>query len=171
MSTSVHPNISVYGENARRGHNVAVRVDGVSVLLTSEGPDHDARCVDVAIALLDLDAAAEARQAEREQHEAEVAALRTRLGEIARERDAALRSLEGATRGQRRFNSAVLCVPHSKGEWDGAVWLLDPEKRESGFGLLFGSLAEVRKAHPELWIVRPDGDGVLLDARPLGGVA
>ena len=44
---------------------------------------------------------------------------------------------------------------------DGSAWLLDPEKQERGFGLRFGSLAELWRAHPEL---RPVtwGDGDLL---------
>lgn len=83
------------------------------------------------------------------------------------ERAALARSaLVSAINGRRRFFGPVLCVPGRDG-WAGEVWLHDPEKRERGSGLAFESLARLRELHPELWIVRTQGDGVLLDVCPI----
>ena len=57
----------------------------------------------------------------------------------------------------------MLLKPATPGAWSGEVWLLDPTKQEQGFGLRFESLAEVRRSHPELWVVGIVDDGVLLD--------
>lgn len=46
----------------------------------------------------------------------------------------------------------------------GEVWLLDPVKKHRGRGLVFANLAEVRRLHPELWVVDVCDDGLLLDA-------
>lgn len=61
------------------------------------------------------------------------------------------------------FFGPVLLVPASPGIWDGPVWLQDPVKRDRGYGLHFDSLGAVRAAYPALWIVRPEGEGILLD--------
>ena len=161
--------ITVFGTNARQGHSVGLRVRGVAVLLTSEGPEHDASCVALAEEIARAGDAADVRAAQETRHAAEVADLRAKIGTLAAHVESARRTIDAATRGERRFNGPVLCRPHSRDQWDGPVWLLDPEKLDGGFGLYFGSLAEVRAAHPELWIVRVQDGGILLDARPLGG--
>jgi hypothetical protein len=43
-------------------------------------------------------------------------------------------------------------------EADGSVWLLDPDKREAGFGFRFGSLDELWRTHPELRPIRWGAD-------------
>ena len=163
--------VTVFGRNSTGGSNVGLSVSGVPVLLTSRGPEHDARCVELADEIRNAGDRLEIRAAQDRRHEAEVAKLRATIRTLAANVESARRTIDAATRGERRFNGPVLCKPHSKGQWDGPVWLLDPEKREGGFGLYFGSLAEVRAAHPELWIVRIENDGILLDARPLGGAS
>lgn len=70
---------------------------------------------------------------------------------------------EAAITGRRRFFTPVLLKPATPGAWNGEVWLLDPTKQERGFGLRFESLAEVRRSHPELWVVGIVDDGILLD--------
>lgn len=71
---------------------------------------------------------------------------------------------EAAVVGRRRFFGPVLVVPEAPGDWAGSVLLLDPEKKRRGQSLRFASLRELRREHPELWIVGQDADGVLLDA-------
>lgn len=163
--------ITVFGQNGRGGHSVGLRAGSVAVLLTSDGPETDAACVELAHEIRSANDRLEIRAAQVERHEAEVESLRAKLRVLTAERDALRDTIEHATRGARRFNGPVLCKPHSADAWDGAVWLLDPEKQDGGFGLYFASLAEVRRAHPELWIVGLSEGGILLDARPLGGVA
>ena len=166
-----HEGVTVYGTNPSGGHNVSLRVAGVPVLLTSSGAASDAACLALAAEIQNAGDRLEIRAAQERRHEAEAADLRAKMRMLAANVDSARRTIDAATHGERRFNGPVLCKPHSKGQWDGPVWLLDPEKLEGGFGLYFGSLAEVRAAHPELWIIRPEGDGILLDARPLGGAS
>lgn len=110
---------------------------------------------------------------------AKIAELESLLGEVRAQRDKARgraadleRRLEHALTGRRRCRGPLACRPATEGDWSGAVWLLDPEKLERGFGLRFASLAELRVEHPELWVcgVTADGD-VLLDASPLPSAA
>lgn len=167
---AVMEGITVFGLNGSGGSNVGLTANGVPVLLTSRA-EHDAACVDLAAEIRNAGDRLEIRAAQEKRHAAEVAVLREKIATLQAQRDAARATIEAATRGARRFFGQVLCKPHSKGEWSGAVWLLDPEKQEGSFGLLFGSLAEVRAAHPELWIVGLRDDGILLDARPLAALS
>ena len=80
---------------------------------------------------------------------------------------AAESALSAALSGTRRLFGRVLMKPSTAGAWNGEVWLLDPERKERGLGLRFDSVADVRIAYPELWVVDVTNDGVLLDAAPL----
>ena len=99
--------------------------------------------------------------------EATIARLRDALQRVQTERDRAVRALEAAVEGKRRFFGPVLMAPEKKDDWSGPIWLQDPVKRNAGFGLRFESLAAVRAAHPELWPVSSSADGILLDAAKL----
>jgi hypothetical protein len=52
---------------------------------------------------------------------------------------------------------------------NGSAWLLDPVRRDSGFGLRFASLADLWIAHPELRPIRwgADAEGPVLIVAPL----
>lgn len=160
---------TVFGTNGCGGHNVSLRVGGLYVLITSEGPEQDDRALHLAEAIeatgRDVEAHAMRLQelrVEIEHRDAVIAALRVKL---ARADDA----LSAALDGRRRFLGPVLCVPARDGDWAGAIWLLDPDKREGGFGVHFDSLSEVRRTHPELWVIGATERGVLLDAVSIGG--
>lgn len=152
--------VVVYGRNSGGGHHVGTVVDGLRVLVSSDSEGTDERAVRLAEAIRDAG------------HEREVAARDLRAcnehrRRLSAERDGARHALQAAIAGRRRFNGPVLLVPAMAGDWSGAVWLQDPEKRDRGFGLRFESLAEVREAHPELWVVGMNEHGVLLDAAVL----
>lgn len=159
--------VSVHMANANGGRNVSVGLNGVRALIQSDGPEMDSDCLRVALVVADVAGTVRIHDAQLAQRDAEIGRLRSTCDLLQSQRDCARSTLDAALVGHRRFNGPVLCRPHTRGDWSGAVWLLDPEKQESGFGLLFGSLSEVRKAHPELWIADVRDDGVLLDAAPL----
>jgi hypothetical protein len=48
-------------------------------------------------------------------------------------------------KGGRLFGRAVVTVTET-----GAVWLQDPKKRDSGFGVMFETLADLWRAYPDL---------------------
>lgn len=157
--------MTVYGRNRNGagGRNVAVTVDGLTVLVQSDDEASDEKAVAVARAILDRGELL----AELEQCRSKIADLKKRLAEQRAAVDVSRASLLAAAEGRRRFFGPVLCVPAQGGDWSGAVWLLDPEKGEHGRGLRFASLAELRERHPELWIVGVTDRGVLLDAATL----
>lgn len=101
-------------------------------------------------------------------HAADAEARSERLSAVAARLRARVEQLEAAAEaaitGRRRFFGPVLVVPEKAGDWAGPVLLLDPEKRYRGTALRFGSMRELHREHPELWIVGPVADGVLLDA-------
>lgn len=157
----------VYGTNGSGGHNVGVEVDGHQVLIQSSGPEDDAACVRLAESIENAGTLAEQLEETKRRHAEELAAAKA-ANEALRARLAqAEASLRAAIEGERRFFGPALCVPANAGDWSGPVWLLDPEKRENGFGLRFESVRELRAAHPELWIVDVTDGGVLVDAVPL----
>ena len=164
------PRITVFGAvNADGGRNVGVHgADGARrALIQSAGPEDDARCLAVATMVADADAAVDAHLAVVRSLERENADLRRKLENVSRQRDVARELHASAISGHRRFSGPVLCKPALPGKWGGDVWLLDPIAQERGFGLRFDSLADVRRAHPELWIVDVRDGGILLDAFPL----
>ena len=75
-----------------------------------------------------------------------------------------LRAVLGETRGIGAFGDILVREIPGAG-----AWLLDPEKREAGFGLRFDSLDDVWRSHPHLRPVRwgADADGPFLIVRPL----
>lgn len=156
--------ITVYGPRPEGGRNLGLTLDGVRVLLTPRGAEGQAAAEGIAQRLLDADGERAAEELRRVALESEVASLRASL-ERARSRagDAESRA-HAAITGRRRFSGPVLMQPAQTGDWTGAVWLLDPEKKGRGFGLRFANLAEVRELHPELWVVGVTEEGVLLDA-------
>jgi len=145
-------------------HNLGVDpVDGVHVLIQPRDASMQKRAHQLAVAIVDAaleqqaqQLAINAVQAANETLAAQLRAARARIAEL----EAAN---EAAVTGRRRFFSPVLMKPAS-GDWAGAVWLLDPVKQERGLGLCFDSLAEVRRLHPELWVIGVRDGGVLLDA-------
>jgi hypothetical protein len=158
--------VFIYGRNGNGGHNVGVAVDGTRVLIESRGEEHDKEVERLARSIAEKHEANVVSDGERRAHKVTVSRLSESL-ERANERARMARSaLESALNGRRRFFGPVLCVAGPDG-WSGEVWLLDPQKRESGFGLVFDSLAHLREMHPELWIVRPEVDGILLDVCPI----
>lgn len=161
--------VTVYGlANTYGGHDVEVGVgDDFRVSIRPRGPEHDAAALDLASAIVDASAVQAQIEVERRAREEDRAAANATFVRLSAERDAAHAALRAAVEGRRRFFGPVLCMPATEDDWSGEVWLLDPDKRESGFGLRFKSLAEVRERHPELWIVGVVNGGVLLDAARL----
>lgn len=158
--------VFIYGTNAVGGRNVGVELDGLRILVESKGEDTNEDAVRLARSIAERHEANVVAAGEREQHRRKVLELCAMI-DRANERAALARSaLVSAIEGRRRFFGPVLCVPGRDG-WAGEVWLHDPEKRERGSGLVFESLARLRELHPELWIVRTEGDGVLLDVCPI----
>jgi hypothetical protein len=81
------------------------------------------------------------------------------------ERDAAVDRVAASLDGKRRFFSEVVMRPEKRGDWSGAVVLLDPRRLEHGHAIWFASTRDVRLAHPELWPVGTNEHGdVVLDA-------
>lgn len=159
--------ITVFGKNGGGGHHVGVTVGDVSATLQSNGAGHDAAVLAAARAIESTLETCAAKDAQIAELEAALAASRSLLRVARAQRDAALASIDAATCGRRRFNGPVLCAPHLIGDWSGVVWLLDPAKGFGGFGIQYPSLADLRRAHPELWICGTKADGILLDASPL----
>jgi len=157
------PRITIFAKNGSGGHNVGV--DGA--VINSSGPEDDARAISVALMVADASAATAAHQSALRALERENADLRRKLENVSRQRDVARELHASAISGHRRFSGPVLCKPALPGKWGGDVWLLDPIAQERGFGLRFDSLSDVRRAHPELWIVDVRDSGILLDAFPL----
>lgn len=154
--------IFVYGRNVGGGRNIGVDLDGVRVLVESHSPETDAAADRVARQIAERHDANVVAAGERAEHRRVVASLTGRI-DIQRARARSAESaLASAIEGRRRFFGPVLLVAGRDG-WGGEVWLMDPEKRERGSALTFGSLAALRAAHPELWVVCPDGDGILMD--------
>lgn len=139
--------------------------EGVQVLVRPIGSDKNEPAKRVATAIADQALAAKANQIAIDglQHANE--SLASQLHQ-ARQRIAQLEAInEAAVRGRRRFFGPVLLQPVKPGDWSGEVWLLDPTKQGNGYGLRFASLAELRRLHPELWIVGVSTfEGILLDA-------
>lgn len=90
----------------------------------------------------------------------EIADLRAKLSRS----DGALKDtrarLDAVIGGRRRFFGEALVRVAD----DGAVWLLDPVKREAGIGLRFSSLSALWREHPELRPVRWSGGDLIVDA-------
>jgi len=160
--------IFVYGRNGNGGHNVGVEVDGIRVLIESRGEDHDRDVERLARTIAERHEANAVADHERRAHREAVLHLSEMIDRANERARAAKSALECAIPGRRRFFGPVLCVPGRDG-WSGEVWLLDPEKRDRGAGIQFDSLAHLREVHPELWIVRTEGEGVLLDVCALSG--
>lgn len=140
---------------------------GVNVLVQPSDAEHQKRAQQVALAFADAALEQQAQrlaldglQAANESLADQLRKARARIAEL----DAAN---EASLTGRRRFFGPVLLKPSMPGDWAGQVWLLDPVKQEHGRALVFGSLAEVRRLHPELWVVGIVDGGVLLDALPL----
>lgn len=157
--------IHEYMANSAGARNLGFdAADGVHVLIQPSSAEHQKRAQQVAVAFAD---AALEQQAQQLALDGLQAANETLSNSARRGRaslsSSALRWRPSPT-GRRRFFGPVLMKPARPGEWDGEVWLLDPEKRERGFSLRFESLAEVRQLHPELWVVGVVDGGVLLDA-------
>lgn len=158
--------IFVYGKNAGGGRNVGVEVDGIRVLVESSGEETDKAAEKLARSIAERHEANTVAEGERESFRRKELELCARIDrEVARTREARS-ALACVINGRRRFFGPVLCVAGPNG-WGGEVWLQDPEKRDRGMGLSFSSLVELRRIHPELWIVRPEGDGILLDVCPI----
>lgn len=160
--------IHEYMKGASGARNLGFEAaDGVHVLIQPSGAEHQKRAQQVAVAFAN---AALEQQAQQMALNGLQSANEVMAGQL-RKAHARIAELEAANEaavtGRRRFNGPVLLKPTRPGMWTGEVWLLDPAKQERGFGLRFESLAEVRRLHPELWIVQSDEFGVVLDALPL----
>lgn len=83
--------------------------------------------------------------------------------EMRRQRDAAERRLRRVLHGGRARGRLLVRVYA-----DGSAWLLDPDKRERGFGFGWPSLTELWRAHPDLRPVKwgADGEGPFLLVEP-----
>jgi len=158
--------VFIYGRNGNGGHNVCVEVDGTRVLVESRGEEHDKEVERLARSIAEKHEANVVAEGERRANNQRVRDLSEMLNRANERARMARSALQSALNGRRRFFGPVLCVAGPEG-WAGEVWLLDPEKRESGSGLVFDSLAHLREMHPELWIVRPHADGILLDVCPI----
>lgn len=159
--------IHEYMKGASGARNLGFEAaDGVHVLIQPSGAEHQRRAQQVAVAFTN---AALEQQAQQMALDGLQSANEVMAGQL-RKAHARIAELEAANEaavtGRRRFNGPVLLKPVTS-DWAGEVWLLDPAKQERGFGLRFESLAEVRRLHPELWIVQSDEFGVVLDALPL----
>lgn len=150
--------LTVYG--AGPGGSRAVRFDpepGISVTVQPLDSDGNERARALAGDLADSARALEdARRVEADLRQ-QIQAARARIAGLEQ-------SLESAISGRRQFFAPVLLKPAVAGDWSGRVWLMDPERQERGRCLPFASLAEVRREHPELWVVGAQDGGVLLDA-------
>lgn len=157
MEISIHR----YAEQPDGRRNIGVDVgENVTVLVSPRSTEAQGEAERLALLVVDHHAELESLRAQLAEREALLATARARAAAAEAARDAALT-------GRRRFFGRVLMKPATAGIWDGPVWLLDPEKQEKGLGLRFDSAAEVRLAHPELWVVGMSQDGVLLDAAPI----
>lgn len=164
---AIDPRITVFGVNPRGGRTVGIKVNGLTVNVFADGPEQSLPARELAVAILDAGELHDRAVQAKRMHAEETEALRSTMRRFTSERDRAEEALLCAAEGRRRFFGPVLCVPVNAGDWSGPVWLLDPEKQESGFGLRFESLLEVRALHPELWIVDVTERGVLLDSAKL----
>lgn len=157
MKNSIHK----YAEQPDGRRNLGVDVgENVTVLVSPRSAEAQGEAERIAALVANHHAALESLRAQLAERDSLLATARARAASAEAARDAALT-------GRRRFFGRVLMKPATAGAWDGAVWLLDPEKQEHGLGLRFDSAAEVRSAHPELWVVGMSQDGVFLDAAPI----
>lgn len=162
------PRITRFGRTSPdHGRCIGVQIrPGLNVLVKPSGPHDDDAAEALAKWILDAEADARASKLALDalQHANESLAGKVRKLEamLADARDINHRAISG----RRKFFGPVVLSPERDGEWDGPVWLLDPDKLESGHGLRFKSLTELRELHPELWIVgvSKDGNRVTLDA-------
>lgn len=159
--------IFIYGVNSAGGRNIGIDIDGTRILVESRGEKHDHHVENVSRAIVEKLDALRISESERAAHRAKVEELSDMIQRANFRAKSARDALVAAIEGRRRFFGPVFVVPCIDGDWSGEVWLLDPEKRDRGYGLRFSSLRILREEHPELWIVRPDGDGILLDVCPM----
>lgn len=164
MRGPVAETVTVYGPRPQGGRNLGVSLSGVTVLLSPADESHQEDAEHIALRLLGEHAERESLLSQLREAEVAAAALMEKLQHANEARRAAESRAESAITGRRRFFGPVLLVPASSGDWAGEVWLLDPDKRERGVALRFASVAEVRAAHPELWVAGAAHGGVLLDA-------
>ena len=138
-------------------------VEGVHVLIQPRGAEYQKRAKQIAVAFADRALEQQSNQMALDGLQSANEALAGQLRK-ARARISELEAAnEAAVTGRRRFSGPVLLKPTRPEDWSGEVWLLDPTKKERGFGLRFDSLGEVRRLHPELWVVGITDGGVLLD--------
>lgn len=157
--------ITQYAPSASGARAVEIRMDdGLSVLVRPTISEENGRAKLLAQSIAAVEqfrTDAEAAVHEQKLFNAELARqlrqARARVAELERINEAAIT-------GRRRFFGPVLMKPAKTGDWSGAVWLLDPDKLDSGLGIFFASVADVHALHPELWVVNVTADGVLLDA-------
>lgn len=142
---------------------LGVTVDGVQITLTPNSESQKlARQIAQRIVDAELDARAQKVAIDGLQHANEKLAARVR--ELRAQLADAETRIDAALTGKRRLFGRVLLLVETNGE----TWLMQPEKRESGFALRFDSLAECRRAHPELWPTGEiDGGCVVMDGLPL----
>lgn len=156
--------IHEYMANANGARNLGFdAAEGVRVLIEPRGPEHQKRAQQVAVAFADAALEQQAQQLALDGLQAANEALAEQLRRAKAQVASATGALEASITGRRRFLGPVLMKPTRPGDWSSDVWLLDPVKQERGFGLRFDSVAEVRRAHPELWVVASVDGGVLLD--------
>jgi hypothetical protein len=150
-----------YADQGGGRHNIGVDVsENVTVLVSPRSVAAQPEAERIAAIFVD-------HQAEMERARLELEECRTSLERAKARAVQAEAALDAAMTGRQRLFGRVLMKPATPGAWDGAVWLLDPEKQEKGMGIRFDSAAEVRQSYPELWVVGMTADGVLLDAAPL----
>jgi len=157
--------ITQYGAGPNGSRAVGVEIaDGLHVLVTPRSEELNERAMDTARRVVDqatADCAARSTILDLQNTNASLSQqllrAQTQIAELERINQAAIA-------GRRRFFGPVLMRPEKPADWSGPVWLMDPEKQERGQCLPFNSVAEVHAMHPELWVVKADADGVLLDA-------
>lgn len=159
--TMMPTKLTRYAQQPDGRRNLGVDVGGtVNVLVMPQSEEAQADADRVAALILD-------HHAEMERLTTALAAANDALSKVQAKLAVVDAALDSALRGTRRFFGRVLMKPATPGAWDGAVWLLDPEKQERGSGIRFASVADVRMTYPELWVSGMTPDGVLLDASPL----
>jgi hypothetical protein len=134
--------------------NDGTHATGASVLVSHSSTAFAALVAD-AIAEVLPNATLVIARAKQAQAEAEQRTGRAHAAELD-----AKANLDAVLHGRRRlFGEALVRVAE-----DCSAWLLDPVKREAGFGLRYPSLADLWRAHPELRPVRWDGGDLIVDA-------
>jgi len=160
----------IYGANPSGGRNVGIEIDGLSVLITSNGPEDNARArqlgelLEAPLEAVELVLQAQGRlhtyQSIAESKDEVIHKLEARIAELRAKLDVAAKEAS-----RPYFFGPVLLARASDDdtEWTGEVDLLDPVRRDRGWGMRFASVAAVFAEYPRLNFLCTTEHGVLLD--------